>query len=278
MAIDIYDPILVAFVSTLLGYGSSYFAFKKLISDKYGKGRVHQNGLYYWFGFFSMVSIGQGLTTLVNEVFFASLNGADMREVVLTRGIFIVIFLPAVLAFIAFVITKFRTIDVKQNYEIGANVAIDNKSASSSNSLVIVLVLIIVGFIFYNFAPLIFSKPATEKTFTVSRCMTCVDGQCNSNVGFTGFKVTLSQIYVFVKQSNGQERIGIYPDDQKMKCAILPERNFAFDCSFSDNETGIFAQKMVAFNGSNKFSNTFSQKILGSSAPGISMSTQCEVN
>ena len=278
MAIDIYDPVLVACVSTLLGYGSSYFAFKKLISDKYSKGRVHQNGLYYWFGFFSMVSIGQGLTTLVNEIFFASSNGADMRQDVLARGIFIVVFLPAVLAIIAFVITKFRKRDVNQNFEIGINVAIDDKSASSSNSLIIFLVLIIAGFIFYNFAPLIFSKPATEKSFTFSRCMSCTNGDCKANARLTGFKVTLNQVYVFVKDADGQERIVLYPDDSKMKCAILPERNFAFDCSFSDGETGILAQRTLVFNGTNKFTNTFTQKLIGSNAPGINMNSQCEVN
>lgn len=278
MAIDIYDPVLVAVVSTLLGYGSSYFAFKKLISDKYGKGRVHQNGLYYWFGFFSMVSIGQGLTTLVNEVFFASSNGADMRQDVLARGIFIVVFLPAVLAIIALVITKFRKTGVNQNTEIRPSVAVDNKSASSSNSLVIVLVLIIAGFIFYNFAPLISSKPSTEKTFTVSNCMTCVMGDCNTNAKLTGFKVTLSQVYLFIKNSDGQERIIIYPDDSKMKCAILPERNFAFDCNSSDNTNGIFSQKILMFNGTNKFANTDTSKIIGSNAPGINMNSQCEVN
>jgi len=288
MAIDIYDPVLVACVSTLLGYGSSYFAFKKLISDKYGKGRVHQNGLYYWFGFFSMVSIGQGLTTLVNEVFSASSNGADMREVVLARGIFIVVFLPAVLAIIAFVITKFRKRDVNQNIEIEPNVAVDNKSAStsnidksknSSNVLVIVLLLIVGCFVFFNFVPLQLFKPVNEKSFTVNNCLNCVNGTCENRVGgFTGFKVTLNQVFGFYKNSDGQERISIYPNDDKMKCAILPERNFAFDCNLSDVGSGFVTQTIIVFNGSNMINHTISQKLIGASSPRMNITMQCEVN
>jgi hypothetical protein len=62
-----------------------------------------------------------------------------------------------------------------------------------------------------------------------------------------------------------------------MKCAILPERNFAFDCNSIDTDSGLFTQTIMTFDGKSKFSNSFVQKLLGSNAPGVDLNTQCEV-
>ena len=97
MSLDSSNAMLVGGVSSIIGFGFSYYAFKKLISDKYSKGQEHSNSVYYWCGFLTMIAVGQGLTTVLNEVFFAISNDANIREEAIVRGIFTVVFFPIVL-------------------------------------------------------------------------------------------------------------------------------------------------------------------------------------
>lgn len=279
MSLDSSNAMLVASASSIIGFGFSYYAFKKLISDKYSKGQEHSNSVYYWCGFLAMIAVGQGLTTVLNEVFFAISNDANIRQEAIVRGIFTALFFPVILVFVAFVISIFKKKNIQVDAAESFNESFIDKSNSSLKSLVFVLLLVISGFVIYNFIPLNFLKSTNEKTFTVKDCISCQNGKCEKSIGgLTGFKVTLSQVYAFIKKTDGQERIVVYPYDSNMRCAILPERNFAFDCNSFKNDSGFTTQSSIVFNGSNKFNDSFEQKLLGSNSPGITMTFQCEVN
>lgn len=281
MSVDTGNAVLVSGGSLLIGYGLSYFAFKKLVGDTYGKGKEKYNGIYFWFGFVAMIAFGQGASTVLNEVLFALTNNSSIRGDMIARGIVTLAFFPAVLALIAFVISRLsrkKLVVSSPVTEIKNDTA--SSSSSSSNLMVIFLLVVIVGLLAYNFFPSSFLKAANEKNFTLKNCTSCSQGNCKAIAAdvVSGFKVTLNQVFIIIKDKDGQDRISIYPNDAKMKCAILPEKNFAFDCNSIDTESGLFSQTSVAFNGKDKFTFNFKQKLLGSSAPGIDGNWQCEVN
>lgn len=282
MNLETSNALLVSGSSLLIGYGLSYFAFKKLVGDKYGKGKERYNGIYYWFGFISMIAFGQGVSTVLNEIFFALTNNTSIRGDTIARGLVTLTFYPAVLALIAFLISKLkRKKSALSALESEIKNPLSLKTPNSYlNPVVIFLLAVITGLLGYTFWPSTFFGLSNEKTFDLKNCISCSQGDCKAVAAdaLNGFKVTNSQVLLFSKDKDAQDRISIYPNDAKMKCAILMERNFAFDCNLIDTDSVLFSQTSIAFNGKDKLTSTFRQKLLGSNAPGIDINWQCEVN
>ena len=238
MAGDSDIAFAVGSASTIVCYGLAYLIFKKLISDKYGKGKEKQSGVYFWCGLIGLVAIGQGLGTVVNEVIFSLLAGVSARGAIVERGIFTLFAFPAIAALSAVFITKIspsKPKDTPQKLVDEDNKNILENSFNRKNFILLFAVIIVI--VGYNFiSPSLFKK-ATERTVYLKNCISCVGKKCEAAAGqFTELKVTQNEVYTFLKTAEGQERIVKYPDDPKMKCSIIPDRDFAFDCSLS--ETG----------------------------------------
>jgi hypothetical protein len=285
MSLDLNIPVVIGGASALIGYGLAYLLYKKYISNKYGKGKENANSAYYWCGLIAMIAVGQGLGTLINEGFLFLTSKSSINGDAVARGLVTLIFYPFVLFLVGIFAGKF----IIKNPQHSSSVKDENRDSLSTNTnanassipnqkiIIAILGFVIVLLVAYNFLPKNILN-SNEKTFEMKSCKSCSHGDCKSVEGFKGFKVTRDQVFLFIKTPDGQDRISIYPNEPKMKCAILPERNFAFDCNSIDTESGLFSQSSLTFNGNDKFVNTWVQRLIGSNAPGININWQCEVN
>ena len=283
MAVDIGNATLIGAASALIGFGASYFVFKKLIFDIYGKGKERANSVYYWCGFIAMIAVGQGVGSIINEMLFVATNNASFDVNRVVKGGVQAVFLPLILFIVAFFISKFKSNASYGTSKIVREVAESPSSASNSkaNLTIIFLLILIVLLVGYNFLSPNQFKNLTEKTHDFAHCIACTRGECKDDDMFTGFKVMKNQVYVFTKGSDGQSRISAYPDSTRMTCAILPEKNFAFDCDRVETDSGLFSQTTLTFDGKGAFSyrmtQEFPKNFLGSNVPGINVNIQCNV-
>jgi hypothetical protein len=278
MAGDSDIAFAVGSSSTIVCYGLAYLIFKKLVGDKYGKGKEKQSGIYFWCGFIGLVAIGQGLGTVVNEVLFSLLAGVSARKEIVERGIFTLFAFPAIAALSAVFIAKIspgKPKDTPQKLEDEDNKNILENSFNSKNIILLFTVIIVI--IGYNFIfPSLF-KNVTERTVYLKNCISCIEKKCDAAAGqFTELKVTQNEVYIFLKTAEGQDRIVKYPDDPKMKCSIIPDRNFAFDCSLLETGSGVMSNKTAIFNGKDKVVFSSLMKKMGSELPLFDISTSCE--
>lgn len=266
--------ILPAAISAILGFGIAHIVCKRITTN---------SKLQKFLSYVIFISIGIGLTGIGNEFLVAVFLGGSVKIDKVIMFVFSnIIVIPVLLYAVIFLSNKFsnRTEFVANEVStVEANSSINQLKTSlnlNGTSMIFIggFVVLIVAFFIFNSG----SFNRSDKSFEFKECISCTNDDCRQNLNLKGFKVTLNQLFVFLKTKEGQDRIVSYPEDSNMKCAILPDRNFAFDCNSFKNDSGFVTSNVITFDGNEKYVSNFTQKLLGGNPRGIEMITRCTVN
>jgi hypothetical protein len=267
MSLDFNIPIIIGGASSLIGYGLAYLLYKKLISNKYGKGKDNANSAYFWCGLIAMIAVGQGLGTLINEgLSFLTINSSINFDAV-ARGIVTLIFYPALLLIIALLINKFtfktnRSVGVDSQIGLQTSINSSSKSIIFSKNLVYVIIPVFVValgiFFFYNGN---FSL-AREKKFDVVQCELCTwlattqkfDCDLNSS-NMRHIVVGPEKIQLIALNKDQSIQAIIEKPDAETKCIINLNSKFSFACSSSSFDTQLSQkfERSLQFDGSTTY-------------------------
>ena len=268
---DTTNAFVIGGASALAGFGLAYLAFKKLISDKHGKGKHDANSTYFWCGLIAMIAVGQGIGTMLNEVLYSLTNNASINGDVVARGAITTIFYPLLMLLVAFIISKFtkKKIElpiVQQNFESKQSLSVETTSVNllSRNNLLVAITfgIGIVGYVVYDNGLLI----AKEKKFDVVECescwwkvtepnTTCKKFSAGSN-GLQHITVFKNKVVTYSKRTDGTSGASESPGSDE-KCIFNPNGKFSFNCqSITNTGTQMFDSKSE-FDGKSSYQSSW---------------------
>jgi hypothetical protein len=267
MSLNLNIPIVIGGASSLIGYGLAYLLYKKFISNKYGKGKVNANSVYYWCGLIAMIAVGTGLGTLINEGLSFFTISSSINGDAVARGIVTLIFYPSVLAIIAILISKFSS-KLKKSIDNQSDIDAQIPSNSSNNPiifsknkiyLVFTFFVIVSGVLFFyngNFSL------AKEKKFDVVQCELCMwlattqKFDCDSNGSNLRHIIIGPEKIQLIALNNDQSiQAIIEKPDSETKCIISLNSKFSFACSSSSFDTQLSQkfERSLKFDGSTTY-------------------------
>lgn len=251
------QAMILALGGSVLGFGVAYVLFYWSIGRKYGPIKAFSNHakIKYWCGLTTTIFFGLGLSTILNEFLSAHFHEKEIAVPAIERGIFTAIAPVLVVVSVAFLLLKTRRDDIQatQLHSESAETAATGVVRENKRNLILLAAVATIAVIAAQAAWL---TDFTRKTkdFRLIGCYSCdKENTCISSDPLpTGFRVNSPDIYLFFK-SDGQSRISKFPVDNEMKCIIVKDRNFAFDCFSSAISGGMLMKLTVVFDGESSF-------------------------
>jgi hypothetical protein len=239
--INLNDPLIISAASVISGFGISYLFFDRLIRKKYGGGAENPNRTFYWLGFVGMITSGQGLSRIFNELYASAIRGTAIQGDPIFRGAITIIFFAIVLLGVAFIYSKFSR---------GKSTKAEAEANSSSKSrklggLIFIGILSLAAVLFYNSQSLHDSKKnlssATDGEYHLYDCETCNNGICKTDEKSSLVKFYFKNGMVnYTVLSNGSEAV-VNVSTVHAVCSFLGDKSYS--CVTKSNYPGLFNQE-----------------------------------
>jgi hypothetical protein len=262
------QALILALGGTVPGFGVAYALFYWAIGRKYGsiKGLSSHAKIKYWCGLAATIFFGLGISTVLNELLSAYFNNKEIEIPAIERGIFTAIAPGLVLLVFSVILVKAKRNKITplqpQNEDKNSKAVNFERGVSSKRGLIAFIAFAALAILIMQFPWLTHTSRRAIGEFSLTDCQ-CVKGKncASADIPMYGFKVEPPDVYVFYKV-DGKDRILKYPTDDKMKCVIVKDRNFAFDCSRVSSNDPIYSTTTVLFDGKNSYDYEYSMTIL----------------
>lgn len=268
MSVDTSNAFIVGGTSAVIGFGIAYFAYKKFISDRYGKGKKKQNSIFFWCGLIAMIAVGQGTGTILNQLISSAVSNTKINDDAIARGIITIFLYPALLAVVAFVlglIFKKSSTNIVAS-ETNKPAVVEHVSAASTATirykkaiLASVFFAALAGGCYFMFGQEYFAK---QWRFDVVECEVCEwkfetqKTECSTKTGLKHFTVYEDKVISFIKRSDGQTSVFQSPDEDG-KCFFNVDGKFSFNCRSVSNSGNQLFENYKEFDGKENYKSKF---------------------